>query len=73
MTSSKWFASMWQTSRVSSEPGKVQNVNHEPCHGVVAYPKERGRPEQSMALITKGTWIACAWMCWPIASRLYVS
>jgi hypothetical protein len=42
---------------VTSEPGKAQNVNHEPDHGVVAYLKERDRPKQSMAPITKGTWI----------------
>jgi hypothetical protein len=39
------------------EPRKALNVNYEPCHGVVAYLKERDRPKQSMASITKGTWI----------------
>jgi hypothetical protein len=42
---------------VTSEPGKAQNVNHQPDYGVVAYLKERDRPKQSMASITKGTWI----------------
>ena len=34
------------------EPRKALKVNYEPCHGVVAYLKERDRPKQSMASIT---------------------
>ena len=40
-----------------SEPGKAQNVNHEPDYGVIACLKERDRPKHSMAPITKGRWI----------------